>query len=48
VYREPEADIPTYASRPDVEARGVDSRCLLLSDEEVVRLIFDHDKVICW
>lgn len=48
VYRAPEPDMPTFASRPDVEARGVESRCRLLSDEEVVKLIFDCEKVICW
>jgi sulfur transfer complex TusBCD TusB component (DsrH family) len=48
VYRAPEPDLPTFASRPDVEARGIESQCRLVSDEEIVQLIFDHEKVICW
>jgi sulfur transfer complex TusBCD TusB component (DsrH family) len=48
VYREPDPELPTFASRLDVEARGIKSSCRLVSDEEIVRLIFDHDKVICW
>ncbi len=48
VYRPPEPDLETFASRSDVEARGVASRCRLVSDDEIVRLIFDHEKVICW
>lgn len=48
VYRPGEPDLPTFASRPDVEARGVASQCRLVDDEEIVRLIFEHDRVICW
>lgn len=48
VYRAPDSDLPTFASRLDVEARGVASGCRLLSDEEIVDLIFEHERVICW
>ena len=48
VYRAPEPDLPSFASRPDVEARGVESRCRLLDDGEIVELIFEHERVICW
>lgn len=48
VYRQPEPELPTYASILDAEARGVESLCRLVSDEEIVRLMFDHERVICW
>ena len=48
VYRLPEPELPTYASLLDTEARGVESPCRLVSDEEIVRLMFEHERVICW
>ncbi|MBI5166845.1 MAG: hypothetical protein HY998_03755 [candidate division NC10 bacterium] len=41
-------DLPVYALTDDMEARGIQGRYLLVSYPEVVRLIFEHDKVIIW
>lgn len=37
-----------FACRDDVAARGVKTSAALVGYEEVVRLIFDADSVVCW
>lgn len=42
------AGLNVLASKDDVEARGISAEVPLLGYNEVVRLIFEHDKVISW
>jgi sulfur relay protein TusB/DsrH len=41
-------DVEIYASKSDVEARGIKTGVRLLHYEDVVELIFDSEKVVCW
>lgn len=41
-------DLKLYASKADVEARGIGMDADLLDYGEIVDLIFSSDKVICW
>jgi len=40
--------ITTYAARADIEARGMRTDIVLLDYIEIVDLIFDSDRVVCW
>jgi sulfur relay protein TusB/DsrH len=46
----PAADFPgrVYASAEDLAARGVETRCEELTYQQIVQLIFAHDRVITW
>ncbi|MDF1557890.1 MAG: DsrH/TusB family sulfur metabolism protein [ANME-2 cluster archaeon] len=41
-------DVAIYASKPDVVARGIKTWIQLLDYDEIVDLIFNSEKVICW
>jgi len=41
-------DITIYASKADVVARGIKTWIQLLDYDEIVDLIFNSEKVICW
>ncbi len=48
VYAPPAPGVRACACAADVAARGVPSPAETVDYESIVRLIFDHDKVICW
>ena len=48
VYSLPQEGIKTYACADDVRARGVMSKAELVDYEGIVRLIREHNLVICW
>ncbi|MCL7415891.1 MAG: hypothetical protein M8349_07540 [ANME-2 cluster archaeon] len=41
-------DVAIYASKADVVARGVKTWIQLLDYDEIMDLIFNSEKVICW
>jgi sulfur relay protein TusB/DsrH len=48
VYSSPQEGVKTYACADDIRARGIISDAELVDYEGIVRLIFEHELVICW
>jgi sulfur relay protein TusB/DsrH len=47
VYMKP-GGFSAFACAEDVSARGVDTELPLVDQDQIVEMIFDHDKVITW
>jgi len=43
-----DSGIKTYAARSDIEAMGIKTDIVLLDCGEVVDMIFDSNRVVCW
>lgn len=47
VYFRPQG-LRTFACSDDVHARGIETEAPLVNQDEIVEMIFEHDKVITW
>lgn len=48
VFLSPDFPGLVYAAEEDAQARGCQGNHAVLSYDEIVRLIFEHDRVISW
>lgn len=44
----PKLDVPLYALKEDVQARGATVNIPLIDFDQLVDMLFEHDAVTCW
>lgn len=44
----PELNVPVFALKEDVQARGGSPNVPLIDFDQLVDMLFEHDAVVCW